>query len=241
MMKLQTKIIDLLNRTFEIERDLLGNLTEEDRATVGEPSHWSIKDQIAHCAAWNERLAKNISTALQGITPTREEDYEQVNKEIFEVNREKAWEEIIAYFERVHHELVDVIQSIPEISISEGEFLPWQSGRELWKLIIGTSYTHPMTHFSQIYLEKGNADEALKIQEEMAKSLSEMDESPSWLGVCQYNLACFYSLSGQSEKAIRGLKEALHLNPELTDWSRQDPDFDPIREQPDFRAIYDDE
>jgi tetratricopeptide (TPR) repeat protein len=241
MMNFQTKIIDLLKRAFEIERELLGNLTDEDRAVVGEPNHWSIKDQIAHCAAWNERLAKNISTVRQGITPTREEDYEQVNQEIFETYREKAWGEISAYSEGVHHELVDVLQSVPEVSFSEGEFLPWQSGRELWKLIIGTSYTHPMTHFSQIYVEKGNMDLALEIQEEMAKSLSKMDESPSWLGVCQYNLACFYSLSGQIEKAIRGLKEALQLNPELTDWSKQDPDFDPIREQPDFLAIYDGE
>ena len=78
----------------------------------------------------------------------------------------------------------------------------------------------------------------LEIQEEMATALSELDDSPSWLGVNKYNLACFYSLSGQKDKAIQGLKDALHLNSELTDWSKQDPDFDPIRNEPEYLALY---
>jgi tetratricopeptide (TPR) repeat protein len=238
-MKIQSRILDLLERAYELEQELVSTLTEEERAVIGKPERWSVKDQIAHCAAWNERLAKNISTALQGVTPSREEDYEQVNQEIFETNRAKVWGEIMDYSKAVNRELIEVVHSIPEISFSEGELLPWQSGRELWKLIIGTSYNHPLTHFSQAYIEKDNMDLALKVQEEMAGALLELDDSPSWLGVSKYNLACFYSLSGQKEKAISGLKESLHLNPELIDWSKQDPDFDPIRKEPEYLAIYD--
>jgi len=237
-MEIKTKLIDLVERTSELERGLVSTLTDEERATIGEPERWSIKDQIAHCAAWNERLAKNISAALQGITPSREEDYEQVNSEIFEENREKAWEAVEAYSEGVYRELIEGVRSIPEKNFSGGELLPWQSGRELWKLVVGTSYTHPLTHFSQAYIEKGRMELALEIQEEMGRSLSELDDSPSWLGVSQYNLACFYSLSGQKEKAISGLRESLRLNSELTDWSKQDPDFDSIREEPEYLAIY---
>jgi hypothetical protein len=239
-MKIQSKIIDLLERAFAIEHELISTSTEEERAAVGKPERWSVKDHIAHCAAWNERHLKNISNALKGITPAIDEDYEQVNIELFEKNRDKAWDDIVAYSEGVHHELVEVIRSIPEISFSEGELLPWQSGRELWKWIVGATYTHPLMHFSQAQIEKGTIASAVDIQEEMAKSLSELDDSPSWLGVSRYNLACFYSLSGQKDKAIKGLKEALQLNPELTDWSKQDPDFDPIRSDPDYLAIYDD-
>jgi hypothetical protein len=96
-----------------------------------------------------------------------------------------------------------------------------------------------LTHFSQAYIEKDSMGLALEIQEEMAEALSGLDDSPSWMGVIRYNLACSYSLSGQKEKAIHGLKEALLLNSELTDWSKQDPDFDPIRKEPEYLAIYD--
>jgi hypothetical protein len=239
-MKIQSKIMDLLERAFALEKELVSSLSQEERRVIGERERWSIKDQIAHCSAWKERLAKNLSMALKGVVPPRDEDYEQVNHDIFEKNREKTWDEVCAYSERIHHELKEVVVSIPEIRFSEGELLPWQSGRELWKLVVGTGYTHPLTHFSQVYIEKNDMELALEVQEEMAKALSELDESPSWSGVNQYNLACFYSLAGQKAKAIDGLREALQLNPELTDWSKQDPDFDPIRNDPEYLSLYDD-
>jgi hypothetical protein len=74
----------------------------------------------------------------------------------------------------------------------------------------------------------------------MAETLMGIEESPGWQGVAVYNLACFYALSGQRDNAISGLQDALRLNPALTDWSKQDPDFDSIREDPAYLAIYED-
>ncbi len=54
----------------------------------------------------------------------------------------------------------------------------------------------------------------------------------------KYNLACQYSLLGTTAEAIRELQEALTLNPGLTDWSKQDPDLDAIRDEPEYQAIY---
>ena len=55
------------------------------------------------------------------------------------------------------------------------------------------------------------------------------DNSPTWHGVVQYNLACQYALLGQPESAIHALRQALQLNPDLLEWSKQDPDLDSIR------------
>jgi len=38
--------------------------------------------------------------------------------------------------------------------------------------------------------------------------------------------------------AIAQLGEALRLNPDLTEWSKQDPDFASIREEPAYRSLY---
>jgi hypothetical protein len=54
----------------------------------------------------------------------------------------------------------------------------------------------------------------------------------------RYNLACHYALSGQKERAISGLREALTLNPDLTEWSKQDPDFVPLRQEAGYQALY---
>jgi hypothetical protein len=54
----------------------------------------------------------------------------------------------------------------------------------------------------------------------------------------QYNLACHYALSGEIETAIEKLREALEMNPELTEWSKEDADLACLREEPGYRALY---
>jgi hypothetical protein len=39
-------------------------------------------------------------------------------------------------------------------------------------------------------------------------------------------------------EAISNLRESYGLNPSLVEWSKQDPDLDPIREMPEFQALY---
>jgi tetratricopeptide (TPR) repeat protein len=76
------------------------------------------------------------------------------------------------------------------------------------------------------------------MQEEAAKLARELDESEDWQGLLQYNLTCHYALIGETERAIERLGEALKLNPELTEWSKEDPDLASIREEPACLALY---
>jgi tetratricopeptide (TPR) repeat protein len=238
-MEMRRNIIEMLKRADEIKQILVSNLAEEERSISGVYDHWSFKDHVAHCAAWMDRLARELSVAIEGITPTRSEDIEQVNEEIFQEFNRQSWGEVLSYSEEAKSALIEAVQSVSDEELFTGELLPWQSGRELWKLILGTGYTHPLTHYSQAQIKLGNLHQAREIQEEMSEGLMALDESPSWQGVAVYNLACFYALTGEKEQAISGLKEALRLNPTLTDWSKQDPDFESIRKEPNYLAIYD--
>jgi tetratricopeptide (TPR) repeat protein len=238
-MEMRKSIIKILERADEIKQNLVSNLTEEERSMSGDYDHWSIKDHVAHCAAWMDRLAREISVAMEGITPTRSEDIDQVNEEIFHEFNRQSWGEILAYSMEAKSALIGAVQTVSDEDLLTGELLPWQSGREMWKLILGTGYIHPLTHYSQAQIKLGYLHQAREIQEEMRKVLMALDESPSWQGVAVYNLACFYALAGEKEQSISNLKEALRLNPALTDWSKQDPDFDSIREDSEYSAIYD--
>jgi tetratricopeptide (TPR) repeat protein len=238
-MEMRREIIKMLERANGIEQGVVSSISEEERSMSSSYNDWSIKDQIAHCAAWKDRLARNISAVLEGLSPTRSEDVDRENKEIFYEFAGKPWEDVLAYAEQSYFALIEAVQNVSKEDLYVMEFLPWQSGRELWKVFLGTGYTHPLTHLSQMHLKRGNLRQARDIQEEMSQSLLALDESPSWQSIAIYNLACFYALSGEKAKAIEDLKEALRLNPTLMDWSKQDPDFDSIREDPKFSAIYD--
>jgi hypothetical protein len=74
--------------------------------------------------------------------------------------------------------------------------------------------------------------------QEMTSQLTSLDDSPDWQGTIRYNNACSYSLLGDRETAIDELREALKLDPGLTEWSQQDPDFEPIRGEARYKALY---
>ena len=237
-MELKSKLIELIEHA-SAEQALFARLSEDERTVRGEPDLWSPKDTIAHLAAWKTRLAENLAAAARGETPVRDEDYEAVNAQVFELNRDRSWSEILEEATEASQRLIEQVEKRSEAELRGTETLPWQEDRPLWRLIVGNAYIHVMAmHLGPVLVECGEKEYATELQKEGAKLLSELDESQSWQGTVRYNLACHYALAGQSETAIEELREALALNPELTEWSKEDSDLASIREKADYKALY---
>lgn len=56
-------------------------------------------------------------------------------------------------------------------------------------------------------------------------------------GEPHYHLGCYYSRAGAYEKALAEIVTALELEPSLKPWAREDPDLEPLLEEPEFRRI----
>jgi tetratricopeptide (TPR) repeat protein len=56
-------------------------------------------------------------------------------------------------------------------------------------------------------------------------------------GLVQYNLACYWSLAGKKQRALAYLSRAIAIDPHYRDLIGDEADFDPIRSDPDFRAL----
>lgn len=52
-----------------------------------------------------------------------------------------------------------------------------------------------------------------------------------------YNLACYWSLAGNKDRALEFLTQALQIDPDYRRLIDAEPDFDPIRSDPEFQAI----
>lgn len=52
-----------------------------------------------------------------------------------------------------------------------------------------------------------------------------------------YNLACYWSLAGNKRQALLYLAQALDLDPNYRDLVSAESDFDPVRNDPAFRAL----
>lgn len=57
------------------------------------------------------------------------------------------------------------------------------------------------------------------------------------LAIVHYNLACYWSLAGNSKVAISYLARALDLEPNYRELVHLESDFDPIRHHPHFQAL----
>jgi len=52
-----------------------------------------------------------------------------------------------------------------------------------------------------------------------------------------YNLACYWSLAGNKERALGYLGQALSIDANYRELIDDEADFDPLRADPDFRAV----
>ncbi len=55
--------------------------------------------------------------------------------------------------------------------------------------------------------------------------------------IIYYNLACYYSLNAQKQRALDYLSQALAMQPDYRDMIGEERDFDPLRSDPDFQAL----
>ncbi|HZT92484.1 MAG TPA: cupin domain-containing protein [Gaiellaceae bacterium] len=57
--------------------------------------------------------------------------------------------------------------------------------------------------------------------------------------VLHYNFACAASLAGRPDQALAHLRRGLELSERLRAWAKEDPDLEPLREDPRYRELVD--
>lgn len=237
-MTLKERLIALLELAYEEEQKLCASLDENEKSEIGKLEQWSAKDIMSHLVYWKEYMVRSITATLRRESPDVRGDVDTINKEVFEANKNTSWDDTLMRLDRVHESAITCVRSVPDEKLIDTNTLPWQEGRPLWGIIAGSGYRHPIIHLAEHYFRRGDNDYAVKLNERAADLTRELSDNPDWLGIVKYNLACCYALAGQHERAINELREALKLNPGLTEWSKEDSDLAAIREYDSYKALY---
>ena len=227
-------LLNLVTEAVKREKEFVDGLTGAERAVVGASDNWSAKDVVAHCAYWKKRRAVEIPQVLQGGSAAVFDDFDHENDRIFLEYRDKSWDDVTAFSREAAHLLVGQLQQMSEEDLER----PWQDDRPIWRMVVGNGYSHTIVHLAEHYQQKGDMVHAAELTAMLGQPLADLDESPGWQGTVKYNAACSLSLLGEKAAAINELRDALALTPALVDWSKQDSDLDPLRDEPDFLAIY---
>jgi hypothetical protein len=237
-MDVRPKLIELLKRTRDEEEAFVAQLAPGERERAGTADDWSPKDLIAHLAGWQLRMADRLGELGRGEDRPQPEDINAENKLIWSEYSDRSWEEVLAALATGHQRLIERLQALSVDDLHDGDRFASQKGQPVWRGVAGNECTHPMMHLAEAYVKRGHAERAATMMESLAADLASLDDSPRWIGVVRYNLACYLALAGEKTRAIEILAEALRLHPGLTEWSRQDSDLASLRGMPAYERLY---
>ena len=235
MADLKTRLIQLLDLSRSFCQQLIADLDPTERNFGGAWENWSIKDELAHVIAWQLNSMARIAAWRYGEPVPDFSDFQTINRAIYDTNRDRSLAEIVAEGDRAHADLVALIQSSSEEDLTRQEHFSGQGARSLVAQIMIDGFEHPIVHYADYYRRRGDLTRAVQVHEAGVAAVAEW---PEWSGQARYNLACFYALSGQTDRAIAELQAALQLRPDLQEWSRQDTDLASLRDAADYQALY---
>jgi rhodanese-related sulfurtransferase len=162
----------------------------------------------------------------------------KLNSEAFARSQGLTLEDILAEGARVYTAFIAQVEGMSEEELADPNRYDWQEGEPLWQETLGNGLWHPFSQLTNYYLQRNDKPSALQVQDSLLQKVRQAALPPETLGVALYNYACFAATSGWPEHALEALPEALHLRPTLLEWSRKDPDFDTLRSDPSFTAIF---
>jgi tetratricopeptide (TPR) repeat protein len=235
----KAKLLERLNAGYALTEQALADLSDAEKTRPGTPERWAPKDILAHITEWEKRWLESFRKyGLENApgAPARPGE-DEANAQIFAENQARAWDDVAAESRRVFQQALAVTAALSEADVTDPQRFAWLRGRPFWRAICGTFYWHVEGHLFQMHIDRHAADRAVQIAEAFAAQIG-ADEPAVERGLALYNLACSYSLAGKAEQAIAALKTAFALNPDLVEWSKQDTDLNPLRDQPAFQAVY---
>jgi tetratricopeptide (TPR) repeat protein len=237
-MDVRPKLIKLLEQTRAEEEAFVAQLTAPERERVGKVNDWSAKDLIAHLAGWKLRMADKMAALGRGGTTAETEEVDAENALIWSEYSDRSWEEVVQASSLGHRRLIEGLNAMLVDDLHDADRFESQKGQPVWRIVASTGCTHPMMHLAEAHMKRGQGARARAMMESLSEGLERLDDSPRWVGVVRYNLACYLALAGEKNKAIELLSEALRLHPGLIEWSRQDTDLASLHGMPGFERLY---
>jgi uncharacterized damage-inducible protein DinB len=147
---------DILNELITARADLLDaidGLTPEQLRQPFAVGIWSVKDVLAHLAAWESELVTALNQAQGGGRPPQIvliDDIDEWNEEQYHVSARRPLEAILDDLHGVHDMLRQMVEGYPDKRLLDNRQFEWMEGEALAYLIGEDAYLHESEHAEQI-------------------------------------------------------------------------------------------
>lgn len=158
-MNMKQHILAALREVFNRWEELLASMNEENITTPLLPSHLSIKDEIAHLWAWQQRSIARLEAALlnrepvfpewlAGLDPDSEGNTDQINAWIYASYHEQTWSMVHQNWREGFQQFLESAEGISERDLLDAGKYPWLNGYPL-SLVLLASYDHHQEHLEK--------------------------------------------------------------------------------------------
>ena len=233
-----TSLKERLIATLEAARvreQVLVSASDDAPSTV--PGQWTAKDNLAHLNEWRGYAMRTIEAVRLGqpIAETPEAgDVDAENEVIYQAHRGDTAADVVAAVNESYRGLIDAIDACTDEDLLKPR--PGGAG-PLWRIVPGNGHTHVSQHLSYYFTEHGDLAAAEDAAVRAHTIEVELLPDPVERAAADYNLGCFYARTDRAAKAVPLLASALRTRPDLKGWAAEDPDIDPIRDQPEVQAL----
>lgn len=94
---------------------------------------WSVKDTLAHIAAWEWRCASLLNESHQSDLPLKAKpDVDALNRESYQERQEWSWEEVETDFRQAHQTLLEAVRTLPSDRVND-KIVQQSIAEETWE------------------------------------------------------------------------------------------------------------
>jgi hypothetical protein len=143
---------DQLLRDIHTERTRLENclseLTREEMEQAGVTEAWSVKDILAHLAAWECLLLDWIQAGVRGCAPTvapvgrSRKIIDRLNQDIYEKNRDCPLDEVISGLRKSYEQVLTAVEAMSEEDLFGHGRFEWTGQLLLADYVAGNTCSH---------------------------------------------------------------------------------------------------
>ena len=159
-MYMKNHILAALREEFNQWEEVLASMSEAQITAALQPAELSIKDEIAHLWAWQQRSIARMEAALHNrepelpqwrlaLDPDDEGNTDQTNTWIYETYREQPWPQVQQKWREGYLRLLELAEAIPEMVLLDSSRFAWLAGHPL-AFILVASYDHHQEHLEKL-------------------------------------------------------------------------------------------
>jgi hypothetical protein len=148
----KAELLEAVFSSYNAFEKLLSSFTQEQLLVPGVNETWSIKDNVAHIAAWHQRSLAYLQAAARKRVPEHlpealdEGGVDRVNEQFYQDNKNRSLNEVLQEFRTSYIEIVGAVQALSQEELFDPNRFAWMQGAPLWHIVAGNTSGHYQEH-----------------------------------------------------------------------------------------------